>query len=148
MPRIRKNVVRKDFSALERDEFQAVGYSDVEIDGLQEALKAPSWDFWSKVSELYLSLAAGSTTVLQSGKAREIDTVQSAKFTANYFSTANREIAKLMFMSDPYRDKRIRLVLDHVEDESQATYKEFKTKILSSKQNIERLKNDLVAMGA
>jgi len=146
MPRIKKNVSKQNLSDLEREEFSGVGYADAEIDAFQEKLKAPKWDFWSRASELYLSLSAGSEVIFTSGKVRTVDNVSSAKFNSNFFSTPNREIARLIFMSDPYRDGKVKLVSDQVDDEAQLAYQEFKTKIFSSQQNIERLREDLGKM--
>jgi len=143
LPKIRKNVIKKALTEIEREEFFAVGYTEPEIDKLEEELKAPSWDFWSKASELYLSLSAGSDVVFTSGKMRSVDSVSSAKFSSNCFSTADRQIARLIFMSDPYRAGKIKLAKDQTEYEAQEAYKEFKTKILSSKENVEKLKRDL-----
>ena len=148
MPRVTRNVTKRNLNEKEREEFEAVGYTEPEIEKLGEALKASSWDFWSKVSELYLTLAVGSETVFSSGKMRSTDTVSSAKFSSNYFSTASREVARLIFLSDPYRAKRIMLVKDHVNKDAQDAYAEYKTKIFSSKENLERLRKDLAEVTA
>lgn len=143
MPKITKNVNRRGLSKEERAEYEAVGYTDEQIKKFEELLKQPSWDFWSRVSELYLSLAAGSQVVVRSGKMVSDDTVTSCKFSKNYFSTSNREVARLIFMSDPYRDGTIKLVEDQVKDDAAAKYSEFKNAVLSNPENIEKLKKDL-----
>ena len=39
MPKIRKNVIKKALTEIEREEFFAVGYTEPEIDKLEEELK-------------------------------------------------------------------------------------------------------------
>lgn len=148
MARQRKNVQRTGLSKVEREEFESVGYTDEAIAKFEEHLKLPRWDFWSKSSELFITLRGIQETIMVSGKYRTQDITSSAKFTSNYYSTADREIARLIFLSDLYQIKKIKLVQDQVEDDAQAVYNEFKNKILSSKENVEKLKRDLVSAGA
>jgi len=143
MPKAVKNINRKKLSAEEISEFEQVGYSPEEIEKFESLLKEPSWDFWSRSDELYLSLSAGSNLVSRNGKMVTEDTVKSAKFSKHYLSTADRETARLIFLSDPYRNGTIKLSSDQVIDEANRKYQEFKTAVFSSPANIERLKSDL-----
>lgn len=147
MPKVAKNVNRRKLTHDEILEFEQVGYSPEEIEKLGVILQEPHWDFWCRASELYLSLAAGSAVLMRSGKLQSEDTVTSIKFSKNYAQTANRDVARLIFMSDPYRDGSIKLSKDQVIAEADKKYKEFKTAVFSSQANIERLKQDLAAAG-
>jgi hypothetical protein len=141
-----KNVNRGNLSKEERADLESCGFSETEAERLGEILKGPQWEFWSRASDLFLTLSGGQEISYANGKMRQSDVSRSAKFTSNFYLTADREQARLLFMSDPYMSGAVKLVSDHTEEEAQKAYKEYKTKILSSKENVERLKRDLAEM--
>jgi len=143
LPTIKKNISKKALTKDERAEFDSVGYSESETDKFDDLLKRTSWNFWSKAEELFLSLSAGSDVIMKSGKLQSVDTSLTIKFTKHYADTSSREVAKNIFLSDPYRERKIKLVEDQVMDESAKQYSEFKTAVLSNPENVERLRRDL-----
>ena len=142
MPTIRQNVIKKKLTKEERETFEAFGRTKEQIDDVEQRLNKPNWTFWADASELYMTLTTGQTIVYEGGKQRTVDECSGCKFTNNYFDTNNREIAKNIFLSDLYFDGRIKEVEDHVADEAQAKYDEFKNAVLSDETNRERLKRD------
>jgi hypothetical protein len=142
MPTVRQNVINKKLTKEEREAFASFGRDKEAIDDIERRLSKPMWTFWADASELYMTLTTGSTIVYEGGKQRTNDESSGCKFTNNYFDTNNREIAKNIFLSDLYFEGRIKEVEDHVADEAQAKYDEFKSAVLSDETNRQRLKED------
>ena len=142
MPTTRQNVITKKLTKDEREVFSSFGRTEDAINDIEKRLRKRSWTFWCDASELYMTLTAGTTIVYEGGKQRTNDESSGCKFTNNYYDTNNREMAKNIFLSDLYYEGRIKEVEDHVADEAQAKYDEFKTVVLSDPANRERLKED------
>ena len=142
MPTTRQNVITKKLTKDEREVFSSFGRTEDMIDDIEKRLRKRSWTFWCDASELCMTLTAGTTIVYEGGKQRTNDESSGCKFTNNYYDTNNREMAKNIFLSDLYYEGRIKEVEDHVSDEAQAKYDEFKTVVLSDPANRERLKED------
>jgi len=142
MPTPRQNVIMKKLTAEEREQFAAFGRTKAQIDAIEEKLQKKNWTFWSRIEELYMTLTTGSSIVYEGGKQRTVDESAGCKFSNNYYDTTNRETAKHIFLSDLYFDGRIKEVEDHVADEAQEKYDEFKTAVLSDETNRERLRKD------
>ena len=127
----------------ERLEFEQYGYSDAEIDEINEKLKAERWLFWAKASELFITLAGGVKTVYRNGKPQEQEYERSLKFDSNYATVNDRTYARDVFLSNAYRQGRIKLAEDHRAEEKEKEYAAFKDKMLRDPEMVKRIKSEL-----
>lgn len=148
MPKLRKNVRKVSLTKEEREEFESVGATEDQINRYEQLLKQESWDFWSKASQLFVTLKASSEMVTRNGKVQVQDQSASAKFNANFYATTDREKARLILLSDAYQEGRIKLVEDKFKEDSERDYAKFRSVVMANPENIERLKKDLAEVEA
>ena len=137
------NIDKSNMSTDERNEFKILGYKEDEISEIDEKLKAETWQFWAKAKSLHLSLYSTETMVTRGGKVVMDNKHGSAHFENSFFHTADRDIARHIFMSDAYREKRVMLMQDKAKMDLDDKYQKFKAAAFASPENIERLKKEL-----
>ena len=142
----KKNVIRRALNEAETLDFEAVGYNEKQIEKFEELLKLDRWLFWSKPTDLYITLKGVSALVLTaSGQPQMRDESLGMKFDANYATTTDRETARLVFLSSAYRIGKIKLAADKIEDDKSAKVKALKMEVMRDKDLLERVKQELFA---
>lgn len=149
MPRKRaKNIDTLGLTKEEKDEFAIVGFDKDEIEKVSELLKAETWQFWAKAKSLHLTLYSIEEIKTKGGKAVVSNEVGNAHFENSFFHTGNREIAKHVFMSNAYMEKRVMLMTQKAKADLDERYNRFRAAAFSDPENIKRLKEDIKAAEA
>lgn len=144
--RAKKNVTKRNLTEEERLDYEAVGLNEKEIEAIQEKLKADRWLFWSKPTDLFITLKGVSALVLTAnGQPRMKDESLGLKFEANHAATTDREVARLIFLSNAYRSNKIMLATERIEAEKDRKVREFKSEVMRDKELLERVKQELFA---
>ncbi len=128
--------------------------SDEEILFLEDRLNLKRWEFGCTAQKLRISLSAEEDTVLKTGKViagknltAQFQPVDHRKAElGGFYDTRDVRIAELIYLSEPYKNGRAWDKKLKEEKDAELEYVEFRERVLSDPEKVDRLKKDLAAV--